>query len=144
MPSPSNSHIGEAFRGLYYHLYANGQSSRAERIVEDMTLALLVKLAAERAGRAHVWQSVLDGADPAVLLELAQLSYDDHQFVPARGYYGQFLATSRGQQDARSLLLGARLAKVFQDRDKAAEYGLQLRRLYPGTPEYQQFLAEQK
>ena len=40
--------------------------------------------------------------------------------------------------------IGARLAKVFQDHDKAAEYGLQLRRLYPGTPEYQQFLAEQK
>lgn len=78
MPSPSNSHIGEAFRGLYYHLYANGQSSRAERIVEDMTLALLVKLAAERAGRAHVWQSVLDGADPAVLLELAH-----HEFPGA-------------------------------------------------------------
>ncbi|GAA4745938.1 N-6 DNA methylase [Gordonia alkaliphila] len=78
MPSPSNSHLGEAFRSLYFHLYSNGQSSRAERIVEDMTLALLVKLAAERAGRTQVWQSVLDGADPALLLDLAH-----HEFPGA-------------------------------------------------------------
>ncbi len=36
-----------------------------------------------------------------------------------------------------------RLAKVFEERDKAASVGLQLERLYPGTPEYQQYLSEQ-
>jgi type IV pilus assembly protein PilF len=40
-------------------------------------------------------------------------------------------------------LLGIRLAKVFEDRDKAASFGLQLKRLYPGSPEYQQYLSEQ-
>lgn len=114
------------------------------RVYENLGLTAL-KLGQRQQAMAHFDKALrLDRNQPRVLLELAQLSYDDHQFVPARGYYGQFLATSRGQQDARSLLLGARLAKVFQDRDKAAEYGLQLRRLYPGTPEYQQFLAEQK
>jgi type IV pilus assembly protein PilF len=40
-------------------------------------------------------------------------------------------------------LLGASLATIFEDRDKAASLGLQLKRLYPGTPEYQQYLSEQ-
>ena len=36
-----------------------------------------------------------------------------------------------------------RLAKIFEERDNAASLGLQLKRLYPGTPEYQQYLSEQ-
>ena len=32
---------------------------------------------------------------------------------------------------------------LYEDRDKAASFGLQLKRLYPGTPEYQQYLSEQ-
>ena len=42
---------------------------------------------------------------------------------------------------ARSLLLGARLAEVFEDRDRAASLGLQLRRLYPASQEYQQYVS---
>ena len=75
MPAPQHPHIGEAFRRLYYHLYANGQTSRAERIVEDMTLALLVKLATERSGTTAVWSAVVDGDDPARLLEAAHREF---------------------------------------------------------------------
>lgn len=85
----------------------------------------------------------LDRNRPRALLAMAQLSYEDRQYVPARGYYERFLAL-KAPQDARSLLLGVRLAKVFQDRDRAANFGMQLQRLYPGTAEYQQYLAEQK
>lgn len=35
------------FRALYYHLYTNSPASRAERIIEDLSLLLLVKLAHE-------------------------------------------------------------------------------------------------
>ena len=52
--------------------------------------------------------------------------------MPARQYYDLF--AQGGGQNARSLLLGIRLAKVFEDRDTAASYGLQLKRLYPGSP----------
>jgi type IV pilus assembly protein PilF len=61
--------------------------------------------------------------------------------VPSRDYYDRFSQLS--EQNARSLLLGTRLAKVYEDRNKAASFGLQLKRLYPGTPEYQQYLSEQ-
>ncbi|MDO7897465.1 type IV pilus biogenesis/stability protein PilW [Pseudomonas citrulli] len=83
----------------------------------------------------------LNRQQPRALLEMAELSYEDRHYVPARDYYERFSLLS--EQNARSLLLGVRLAHVFDDRDKAASYGLQLKRLYPGTPEYQQYLSEQ-
>jgi hypothetical protein len=49
---------------------------------------------------------------------MAELSYEDRHYVPARDYYDRFSLLS--EQNARSLLLGVRLAKVFEDRDKAA------------------------
>jgi type IV pilus assembly protein PilF len=84
----------------------------------------------------------LNPNQPRALLEMAEISYDTQQYVPARGYYERFSQLS--EQNARSLLLGLRLAKIFDDKDKAASFGLQLRRLYPGTPEYQQYLSEQR
>ena len=83
----------------------------------------------------------LDRQQPRALLEMAELSYEDRHYVPARDYYDRFSQLS--DQNARSLLLGTRLAKIYDDRNKAASYGLQLKRLYPGTPEYQQYLSEQ-
>jgi type IV pilus assembly protein PilF len=83
----------------------------------------------------------LNHQQPRALLEMAELSFEDRHYVPAHDYYDRFSQLSG--QNARSLLLGARLAEVFEDRDKAASYGLQLKRLYPGTPEYQQYLSEQ-
>ncbi|MGZ0704817.1 type IV pilus biogenesis/stability protein PilW [Pseudomonas piscis] len=83
----------------------------------------------------------LNQQQPRALLEMAELSYEDRHYVPARDYYDRFGLL--GEQNARSLLLGIRLATVFDDHDKASSYGLQLKRLYPGTPEYQQYLSEQ-
>lgn len=84
----------------------------------------------------------LDSRQPRALLELALLAYEAQQYVPAKRYYDGF--SSLSEQNARSLLLGIRLARIHQDRDQAASLGLQLKRLYPGTPEYQQFLSEQR
>jgi type IV pilus assembly protein PilF len=69
------------------------------------------------------------------------LSFDDKDYVAARSYYAGY--SQQARQNPQSLLLGIRLAKVFEDRDQAASLGLQLKRLYPGTPEYQQYLSEQ-
>lgn len=71
---------------------------------------------------------------------MADLSYQDREYVPARAYYEEYLKL--GPQSARSLLLGIRLAKIFDDRDTAASYGLQLKRLYPASPEYQAYQAD--
>lgn len=84
----------------------------------------------------------LDSRQPRALLEMASLSYDMKDYVGARSYYRHF--TQLSEQNARSLLLGIRLAKIFQDRDEEASLGLQLKRLYPGTEEYQQYVSEQR
>ena len=83
----------------------------------------------------------LNRQQPRALLEMAEMSYEDRHYVPAKDYYDRFSQLS--EQNARSLLLGTRLAKVYDDKNKAASFGLQLKRLYPGTPEYQQYLSEQ-
>lgn len=78
---------------------------------------------------------------PTALLEMGLLLFDKQEYVPAQRYYNAF--TQQGEQSARSLFLGARLAKVFEDRDQAASLGLQLKRLYPVSAEYKQYQAEQ-
>lgn len=84
----------------------------------------------------------LDSRQPRALLELALMAYDAKDYVPAKRYYDGFSDIS--EQNARSLLLGIRLANIHQDRNRAASLGLQLKRLYPGSSEYQQFLSEQR
>ena len=83
----------------------------------------------------------LNSHRPNALLQMALLSYQDKDYVAARSYYTSF--SQHARQNPQSLLLGIRLANVFSDRSQAASLGLQMKRLYPGTPEYQQYLSEQ-
>lgn len=115
--------------------------SERSRVFENLGLTALqlgqrddAALYFERALRLNNRRSM-------ALLQMAQMSYEDRQYVPARAYYERY--TKQAQQTPQSLLLGIRLARVFEDRDQVASLGLQLKRLYPGTPEYQQFLSEQ-
>jgi type IV pilus assembly protein PilF len=111
------------------------------RVFENLGLTALQLQQREQA-KAYFERSLrLNSRQPRALMEMALLSFEDKQFVPARSYYESYLALA--PHDARSLLLGVRLAKVFEERDNAASLGLQLKRLYPGTPEYQQYLSEQ-
>ena len=112
------------------------------RVFQNLGMTTL-QLGQPEAAEQHFTRALrLDSRQPGALLELAQLAYADNQFVPARRYYEAFSRLS--EQNARSLLLGIRLANVHEDRDKAASLGLQLKRLYPGTPEYQHYLSEQR
>lgn len=111
------------------------------RVFENLGLTAQQLNQPEQA-KAYFERSLrLNSRQPRALMEMAQLSYEDKQFVPARSYYEGYLTLA--PQTARSLLLGVRLAKIFDERNNAASLGLQLKRLYPGTPEYQQYLSEQ-
>lgn len=74
------------------------------------------------------------------LLELAQINYAKQDYVVAQQYYDSYLDVA--EHNAKSLLLGARLAKVFGDRDTAASLGLRLKKIYPKSTEYQQYTKE--
>ncbi|WAH57740.1 type IV pilus biogenesis/stability protein PilW [Pseudomonas silvicola] len=111
------------------------------RVFENMGLTALAMGNKPQAMQLFDKSLRLNPDQPKATFEMAQLSYENRQYVPARDYYERFSKMS--EQSARSLLLGTRLARIFQDKNKAASFGLQLRRLYPGTPEYQQYLSEQ-
>nr|MBF0683877.1 type IV pilus biogenesis/stability protein PilW [Pseudomonas sp.] len=112
------------------------------RVFQNMGMTAMQLGQREEAGTYFTRALRLDSRQPRALLELAMLAYEDKQYVPAKRYYDSFSQLS--EQNARSLLLGVRLANVHQDRDTAASLGLQLKRLYPGTPEYQLYLSEQR
>jgi type I restriction enzyme M protein len=68
--------VSIAFRKLYYHLYTNSQSSRAERLVSDLSLLLLAKLAVEVNGGTKSIERFLGGATAEeTLLPLLHRSY---------------------------------------------------------------------
>ncbi|CAE6897251.1 Type IV pilus assembly protein PilF [Pseudomonas marincola] len=111
------------------------------RVFENLGITAKVLGRNEQAKQYFERSLRLNRRQPRALLELANMSYDEQAYVPARRYYESYSAIS--EQNASSLLLGTRLAKRFDDRDQAASLGLQLKRLYPGTPEYKQYLSEQ-
>ena len=111
------------------------------RVFENLGVTSM-RLGQRDSARQHLEKALhLNGRQPRALLEMAELSYEDRHYVPSRDYYDRFSQLS--EQNARSLLLGVRLATVHEERDTAARFGQQLERLYPGTPEYQQYLSEQ-
>lgn len=57
--------LPEAFKRIYYHLYTNSKASRAELIVEDLSLLLLSKLSAEMNGGESGLSSYLGGKGTA-------------------------------------------------------------------------------
>lgn len=69
--------LPEVFRRLYFHLYTNGKASRAERIMEEIALLLLLKLAVEtNGGRRAVTKFLDEGGQPnEVLLPVVRRAY---------------------------------------------------------------------
>lgn len=111
------------------------------RVFENLGLTALQLGQREQAKQYFEKALRMNSERSVALLKMALLSYEDKDYVSARAYYLGF--SQQARQTPESLLLGIRLARVFEDLDQAASLGLQLKRLYPGTPEYQQFLSEQ-
>lgn len=112
------------------------------RVFQNMGMTALKLNQPEQAEKYFTRALRLDSRQPGALLELALMAYDAKQYVPAKAYYDSY--SQLAEQSARSLLLGIRLADIHGDRDRAASLALQLKRLYPGTAEYQQYLSEQR
>ena len=108
------------------------------RVYENLGLTALQMNQRDKAKTYFQKALRLDPTQPRSLLESGMLAYEDKEYVPAREYYKRYVKD--GEQNARSLLLGIRLAVIFEERDVAASDALQLKRLYPASPEYQQYL----
>lgn len=67
-----NQNLPEIFKRIYYHLYSNSNASRAEAIIEDLSLLLLAKLSADQRGHRAVIENFVAGRGEAnsILLPL--------------------------------------------------------------------------
>lgn len=83
--------LPDLFRKIYFHLYTNSKASRAEVIIEDLSLLLLSKLAAEVNGKGTLLQQFTSGKNSAdnILLPLLQESYPDLITVTQRFSLGE-------------------------------------------------------
>ena len=72
--SRNTADYNAVFKKLYYHLYSNGKSSRAETIIEDLSKILFIKLASHNEKIARSVQSFLETnveANDSLLLDFA-------------------------------------------------------------------------
>ena len=121
---------------------ANTMYPGRSRVYENLGLTAL-KLNQRPQAKTYFQKALrLDPTQSRSLLEIAIIAYEDKEYVPSREYYTRF--KKDGEQNARSLLLGIRLATIFEERNLAASDALQLKRLYPTSAEYQQYLLEKK
>ena len=67
--------LSAAFRRLYYHLYSNSNASRAERIIDDLSLVLLLKLALEDGNESGILGTFLSGKKTAKQLLIPFLQH---------------------------------------------------------------------
>ncbi len=91
----SNRGYPEVFRRLYHHLYSNSSVSRPERLIEDLSLLLLTKLAVEVNGTRKDFEAFLSGAGTAdeLLIHLRKAAPD---LVDESTHFAIDDATARG------------------------------------------------
>jgi type IV pilus assembly protein PilF len=74
-------------------------------------------------------------APPA--LELADLAFQEHDYAAAKRYLDRY--SSLTQPSARSLWLGIRIERIFDNKDKVASQALALKNLFGYSKEYLQY-----
>lgn len=78
---------------------------------------------------------------PRAYMELAEIFYLKQDFNNAAAAYEQFTRMiGNTQKDARSLWVGVRIARAFNDKTKMQILVNEMRALYPDSPEYQRYL----
>ncbi|MFR0674939.1 type IV pilus biogenesis/stability protein PilW [Enterobacterales bacterium AW_CKDN230030176-1A_HGKHYDSX7] len=138
-------------------LYARGEFARAEQMFRQAASDTLyperpqvygnlgltaLKLGRRDEAHAYLRKAVtLDPQQPRALLALAELALDAGDRVQARDYHERFRQIA--EPGPRSQALERRLAREAAAPEPAPAAGRALNGLYPGTPDYQQYLSEQ-
>jgi type IV pilus assembly protein PilF len=136
-------------------LYSRGEYEEAESQLEEVikdtlysarprafqNLGMCRLQLVDRPGAEEAFERALamNRTNQLALIELAHLRYEAGDYATAAIYY-QTWQTVVGQQSARGLLLGIRLAQSTGDRDAEASFVLALGSRYPASPEYKDYL----
>lgn len=73
----------------------------------------------------------------AARLELADMFFQERDYAEAKKYLDQFATGSR--HNPRSLWLGIRIERIFENKDKEASYAMSLKNLHPYSKEYLEY-----
>ncbi|MDQ2077265.1 type IV pilus biogenesis/stability protein PilW [Marinimicrobium sp. ABcell2] len=87
----------------------------------------------ERAKAAFEHAHTLNRRSAPVLLELAEIYFNEQDYAQAKRFLDQYGELSR--HTARSLLLGIRIERIFGNKDQEASYALALRNRFPYSNE---------
>lgn len=79
--------------------------------------------------------AMIDGTNVQAIYHLSNLAYKRGDYDGARKFLDE--VHRQMEPNAESLWLGLRIARKFGDRMAEASFSSQLRRKFPGTPEYQ-------
>lgn len=97
----------------------------------------LVKANDRRAAEKHFRTALeINPGISAALYYMAEISFEDKKYLPARGYIERYFAT--GRDSSKSLLLAARIEERLGDKKMAATYEEKLRTKYPASQEAKQ------
>ncbi|HVL00304.1 MAG TPA: type IV pilus biogenesis/stability protein PilW [Dongiaceae bacterium] len=81
----------------------------------------------------------LNNSLPVSILEVAEIKFNQGDNALSLDYLSRYEKLSK--PSPRQLWLGIRLQRVLGDKNKLASYELQLRNMFPGSPEYQAYKA---
>src|SRR5690554_2287368 len=138
-----------------YYLMRRGEYAKAyqqlERVVEDIyypqravayqQMATCSEMLGNKEQMLSNYQKAIaiDGDYAPPLLELAKVEFDNANYPDAQQYFDRYRnKVDRASADA--LLLGIKLARVFQDKDSEASFVMALKNLYPRSQEYLDYL----
>lgn len=99
--------VADAFRKLYYHFYSNSHASRAERIIADLSLILLLKLIGDLKGGRDAIAQFMKGNGEANKLLMPVLREAFPSVVVAQDRFGM---GDDAVREALALLNGVNLA----------------------------------
>ena len=76
-------------------------------------------------------------ANPRIYYLVANSSFEEKDYSAAKRYLDQYLAIAKSSP--KSLWLGIRIERIFNNKDKEASYILALKNLYPYSKEYLEY-----
>ena len=128
---------GRIDEGEKYFLKAAENPLYKKRAVA-YTNAGVCKLRVDDPSGAEVYFRAALRADPrfpVALVNMAELSFDSNQYLPARAYMQRYEEVSK--HNARSLWLGIRIEEKLGDKDAVSSFAMLLKASYPDSRETQ-------
>lgn len=113
-----------------------GYDGRAEALVNVGRTSLQLGHN-KRAKAAFEHAIVLNRELGAAYIELAEMCLQEREYADSKQYLDKFMTLS--QVSPRALLLGIRLERVFDNKDKEASYLLMLKNKFPYSREYLEY-----